>query len=63
MKTAYLNCKRVRILAKENGKRTGSDFLLQLDRKVEKMVLAACKVHNGGKQTLDKAVAIHAGIN
>lgn len=63
MKTKLLNAKQVRMLAKEHGKRTGGDFLLQLDQHVNKLVVAACAVHNGGKQTLDRTVAAHVGAN
>lgn len=63
MKTKYLNAKQIRLLAKEHNKRTGGDFLMQLDQHIHKIVVAACAVHNGGKQTLDRTVAAHVGAN
>ena len=40
-----------------HGKRAGKDFILVLDRLVERKVLEALKEHNGGKKTLDLSLA------
>lgn len=59
MKTKYLNVSAVRKLVKGQGKRVSQDFLLALDRLVERKVLQATQEHNGGKKTLDSAVAAY----
>lgn len=59
----YLNVKAVRMLANQEGKRVGKDFLLSLDMHIEQKIIKACSVHNGGKVTLDSAVAVYVGIN
>ena len=56
-KTHYIKAAAVRKLAKSLGKRTASEFLVALDRLVESKVEASCKEHNGGKKTLDAALA------
>jgi len=57
MSLAYLNASAVRKVCKENGKRAGRDFMFNLNAKVCEFVQDACKVHNGGRVTLDAAVA------
>lgn len=56
-KPHYIKASAVRKLAKSLGKRTANDFLIALDRFVEAKVEASCKEHNGGKKTLDIALA------
>ena len=58
-KTHYIKAASVRKLAKSLGKRTASEFLASLDRYVQIKVEAACKEHNGGKKTLDSALAAY----
>jgi len=53
----YIKPSTVRKLIKANGKRTSKEFLEALDRYVEKKILTAVAEHNGGKKTLDAAVA------
>jgi hypothetical protein len=55
----YLNQSAVRKLVKENGKRCSGEFLLALDDLVRSRVVAATKVHNGGRVTLDASVLGH----
>lgn len=55
----YLNQSAVRKLVKENGKRSSAEFLMALDDLVRSRVNAACKVHNGGRATLDASVLGH----
>lgn len=59
----YINQAQIKKLANANGKRVGKDFLFQLDLMIEAKVLKACKVHNGGKKTLDESVAHYLGIS
>jgi len=56
-KPHYIKSAAVRKLAKSHGKRTANEFLLALDRFVQSKVEASCKEHNGGKKTLDIALA------
>jgi len=59
----YLNVAAVRTLVNREGKRVGKDFLLSLDIHIEQKLLAACKVHNGSKKTLDSSVAYFVGLH
>jgi|APGre2960657423_1045063.scaffolds.fasta_scaffold156000_3 hypothetical protein len=56
-KTTYIKTSTIRKFAKSHGKRISAEFAMALDRYVEQKVLLACKEHNGGKKTLDAAVA------
>ena len=56
-KPHYIKPSAIRKLVKSHGKRTATEFLLALDRFVEAKVEASCKEHNGGKKTLDSALA------
>jgi hypothetical protein len=58
----YINVSQVRKLANSHGKRVGKDFLTLLDAMIERNVIQACKVHNGGKKTLDQDTAIYTGV-
>lgn len=58
-KTHYIKSAAVRKLAKSLGKRTATEFLASLDRYVEAKVTSAAKEHNGGKKTLDSAIAAY----
>jgi hypothetical protein len=51
--TYLLNNAKVRRLAHEHGKRVSEEFLAQLEGWLRRKIEAACKVHNGGKKTLD----------
>ena len=56
-KYSYIRSAGIRKLAKENGKRCGSDFLEALERFVYARVVACCKQFNGSKKTLDGTLA------
>jgi hypothetical protein len=58
-KTHYIKPSALRKLIKSHGKRVSADFLSSLDRWVETKVADACKEHNGGKKTLDSALAAY----
>lgn len=58
----YVNVSAIKKLAKENGKRTGSSFIEALDRFIEEHVIRAARTHDGGKKTLDTAIASYVGI-
>jgi len=47
----------VRAIAKEHGKQVKPEFLEELNRRVTNKVIAACKVHNGGRVKLDATIA------
>lgn len=53
---------KVVALARAEGRRVGADFLLALDEFIRRKLRAACSVHNGGKKTLDVAVAGMVGL-
>lgn len=57
MSQHYIKTANVKKLANLHGKRAGKDFIEALDRLVERKVLQALQEHNGGKKTLDSALA------
>jgi len=62
MKTQFIKASAVRQLAKDYGKRVSTGFIQVLDQNVKLDVYNSCQVHNGGKKTLDEAVAGYVGI-
>ena len=56
-KTTYIKASAIRKFTKSHGKRVSAEFLSSLDRYLEAKVLIALKEHNGGKKTLDAALA------
>lgn len=52
----YITVANIRKLAASQGKRVGKSFLLGLEIAVEQTVRSACKIHNGGKKTLDDSL-------
>ncbi len=52
----------VRHHAKVKGKRVSKEFLTALDNLVRRKIEESCNTHNGGKKTLDTAVATYNGI-
>jgi hypothetical protein len=58
-KINYIKAATIRKLIKSHGKRTSTEFLASLDRWVADKVADACKEHNGGKKTLDAALALY----
>jgi hypothetical protein len=56
MSLHYLQVSKVRARVNENGKRVSEEFLLALDDMVRSRIDAACRVHNGGRKTLDAPV-------
>ena len=57
MNLKYIKPSVVRKFVKANGKRTSKEFLEALDRYLEKKLLTATSEHNGGRKTLDAALA------
>jgi len=57
MSLNYIKVSAVKKLVNIHGKRAGKDFLQALDRLVERKTLEALQEHNGGKKTLDQALA------
>jgi hypothetical protein len=57
MSTTYIKPSTIKKLAKSHGKRVSKDFIEALDRYLEKKIVVACQEHNGGKKTLDSALA------
>jgi len=52
----YIQKSKVKALVAKRGKRCGESFLLALDDLVRQKIVNACRVHNGGKKTLDASV-------
>lgn len=44
------------------GKLLGRDFLPLMEGHIRRRLDAACRVHNGGRKTLDASVAGHVGL-
>lgn len=57
MKLTYIKASAIRQMAHAQGKRVSKEYLEALDRKVHKLILKSLDEHNGGKKTLDLAVA------
>jgi hypothetical protein len=53
----YIKAKNIRDCVKGHNKRVSKEFLEALDRYVHSKILQAVKEHNGGKKTLDSAIA------
>ena len=53
----YIRASGIRALVKDNNKRCGADFLNEIDKFVYEKVLAAVKIFNGHRATLDSTVA------
>jgi len=53
----YIKPSVVKKYVKSHGKRTSKEFLEAFDRYVEIKLQQACYEHNGGKKTLDSALA------
>jgi len=51
-----LKASEIKNIIKEAGKRSGKDFMVAFNEKVEKDLQKAIAEHNGGKKTLDAAV-------
>ena len=62
MKFDYVNQPKIRRDAHAMGKRVGQDFLAVLDEKIRRFVRVSCGIHNGGKKTLDAAIARHVEV-
>jgi hypothetical protein len=58
-KYRYIKASVVRKLVKSHGKRVSKAYLEALDRHILAKVVAGISVHNGGKKTLDSAVAAY----
>jgi hypothetical protein len=59
MDIQFLKVSGVRKRIKHNGKRVSEEFILALDAFIRRKIDAACRVHNGGKKTLDASIAGH----
>lgn len=56
-KLQYIRPAAIKRLAKQQGKRVGADFLLALDGYIERKIESAAAEHNGGRKTIDAALA------
>jgi hypothetical protein len=59
MTTKYIKPSAVRAAVKAGGKRTSAEFIAALDYYVARAIARAIAEHNGGKVTIDAAVAGH----
>ena len=55
----YLVTSRVKAKAHAADKRVGADFLLRFNAFIDRKLDEALEIHNGGRKTLDGAVADH----
>lgn len=55
-KSQYIRPSALKKLAKQSGKRVGSDFIAALDGHIERKMGEAIAEHNGGRKTLDAAI-------
>lgn len=55
----YVKASKIRALAKSLGKRTSKHFIETIDRHVANCIKRGVTVHNGGRKTLDRHVALH----
>lgn len=62
MKYRFIQASKVRALAKAHGRRTSEEFLEVLDRFVGEHLHTCCRTHNGGRKTIDQAIASWNGI-
>ena len=58
-KPQYIRTAAIKRIAKAHGKRVGKDFLSALDAYLHRKVEDACREHNGGRKTLDSALAAY----
>ena len=58
-----VNQKAIKDYCKKRGRRVGADFMEQLNRYLSIKLSQACKIHNGGKITLDESVANYVGLS
>jgi len=54
---SYIKPSAIKKFVKSHGKRTSKEFIEALDRYTENKLLQAIREHNGGKKTLDSAIA------
>lgn len=59
---SFLNKKAIKDFCKDKGRRVGKDFMSSMERTVMCFLHDACQTHNGGKVTLDNAVASYIGM-
>lgn len=57
-----LKARQLKAFCHLRGRRVGAPFLDVLEAHVCRKLEAACRVHNGGKITLDATIAGHVGI-
>jgi hypothetical protein len=54
-----INQMQIRKRAKEHGRRVSMSYLMALNSLLERKIEESCRVHNGGKITLDDSVVSH----
>lgn len=57
-----INKKAIKEIAKLHNKRVSKEFIKILDGFVTRKIESACKIHNGGKVTLDAEIAGFIGL-
>ena len=58
----FINASAIKAYCKVNGRRCGKEFLEQVNRAVASRLEYAVHIKNGGKITLDRAVACYVGF-
>lgn len=59
MKLKNIKASAIRAIAKRHGKRVSKEFLQALDTYIETKVNLASLEHNGGRKTIDSALAAY----
>ena len=59
MALMYIRESGIRKILKEEGKRASKEYMHELDLELYKIVRRCCRVHNGGKKTVDLTVLSH----
>lgn len=57
-----LRSSAVKAFCRQRDRRVSAGFMASLDYMLRRKLALACAVHNGGKKTLDPAVAAYVGI-
>lgn len=57
MKSTYIKESAVRKLCKQHGRRVSKEFIEFLNAYIENRVVFCCADHNGGRKTVDRAIA------
>lgn len=55
-KPKYLVVSAVKDRVKDLNRQAGQEFIVELDRIVDRIILSVCSEHNGGRKRLDRSL-------